>query len=199
MKTEFEKMRSEELYYFDGGEILESLIHAKDLCRRLQTMTITDADYRKTIEDLIPGIPPSSAICPPFHCDHGNGITLGDNVFINYNCVMLDGGNIRIGSNVKIGPACQIYTPQHPIDPIERREDKETAHPVTIGEDTWLGGNVTVCPGVTIGCRCIIAAGSVVVRDIPDDSLAAGNPAVVKKSLRTPPDVSPAHRRDTPA
>ena len=90
---------------------------------------------------------------------------------------------IRIGSNTLIGPNCQLYTPQHPKDYVLRREDKETAYPVTIGDDCWLGGGVIVCPGVTIGHRCIIAAGSVVTRDIPDDSLAAGNPAVVKKKL----------------
>lgn len=183
MKTEFEKMRSRELYYFDGGEILESLTHAKGVCTRLQTMTITDEGYREVIEELIPGIPASSTVCPPFHCDHGNGIVIGENVFVNYNCVMLDGGYIRIGDNVKMGPMCQLYTPQHPMDAVERRESKETAYPITIGEDTWLGGGVIVCPGVTIGKRCIVAAGSVVVHDVPDDCLAAGNPAVVKKRL----------------
>ena len=108
---------------------------------------------------------------------------LGENVFVNYNCVMLDAGYIRIGRNTKVGPCCQFYTPQHPIDYVERREPKETAYPITIGEDCWLGGGVVVCPGVTIGNRCVIAAGSVVVKDIPDDSLAAGCPAVVKKRL----------------
>lgn len=181
--TEFEKMRSSQLYNFSDPEIFKSLDHAKKLCARLQTVTITDDCYREMIEDLIPGIPEDSVVCPPFHCDHGNGIIIGSNVFINYNCVMLDGAYIRIGDNVKIGPACQIYTPHHPIDHIERRECQESAFPVTIGEDTWLGGGCIICPGVTIGRRCIIGAGSVVVHDIPDDSLAAGNPAVVKRRL----------------
>ena len=178
-----EFVKSGEMYRFDKGEIHESLIHAKKLCARLQTMTNNDDGYRSVIEELIPGIPESSTVCPPFHCDHGNGIIIGSNVFINYNCVMLDGAYIRIGDNVKIGPACQIYTPHHPIDHIERRESQESAFPVTIGEDTWLGGGCIICPGVTIGRRCIIGAGSVVVHDIPDDSLAAGNPAVVKRRL----------------
>lgn len=183
MKTEFEKMRSREEYYFDGGEVEQSIVRAQDLCRRLSAMTISDEGYRAIIEQLIPGIPASSVVCPPFRCDHGHGILMGQNVFVNYDCVMLDGGHIRIGDNVKIGPGCHIYTPQHPVDHVERREPKETALPVTIGADTWLCGHVTVCPGVTIGERCIIAAGSVVVRDIPDDCLAVGNPAVVKKRL----------------
>ena len=167
MKTEYEKMRSQELYYFSDPEIHASLVHAKKVCARLRSMTIYDEDYRQVIEELIPGIPQSTTICPPFHCDHGTGI-----------------GYIRIGKHTLIGPHCQFYTPQHPMDYVERREEKETAYPITIGEDCWLGGNVVVCPGVTIGNRCIIAAGSVVTKDIPDDSLAAGVPAVVKRSLK---------------
>ena len=184
MKTEYEKMRSQELYYFSDPEIHASLVHAKKVCARLRSMTIYDEDYRQVIEELIPGIPQSTTICPPFHCDHGTGIILGQNVFMNYDCIMLDGGYIRIGKHTLIGPHCQFYTPQHPMDYVERREEKETAYPITIGEDCWLGGNVVVCPGVTIGNRCIIAAGSVVTKDIPDDSLAAGVPAVVKRSLK---------------
>jgi len=183
MKTEFEKMRSEELAYFSDPEIQRSLIHAKAVCAQLQTMSIYDADYRSVIEDLIPGIPTSATVCPPFRCDHGHGIQLGEGVFINYNCVFLDGGYIRIGRHTLIGPCCQLYTPQHPIDPVERREEKEYAHPITIGEDCWLGGGVIVCPGVTIGDRCIVAAGSVVTKDIPSDSLVAGNPAIIKRKL----------------
>lgn len=169
---------------FSDPEIHASLMHAKKVCARLQTMTIYDDDYRQVMEDLIPGIPKNTTICPPFHCDHGNGIILGENVFMNYDCIMLDGAYIRIGKNTLIGPHCQFYTPQHPMDYVERREEKETSYPITVGEDCWLGGNVVVCPGVTIGNRCIIAAGSVVTRDIPDDSLAAGVPAVVKRSLK---------------
>ncbi len=184
MKTEYEKMRSQELYYFSDPEIHASLVHAKKVCARLRSMTICDEDYRQVIEELIPGIPQSTTICPPFHCDHGTGIILGENVFMNYDCIMLDGGYIRIGKHTLIGPHCQFYTPQHPMDYVERREEKETAYPITIGEDCWLGGNVVVCPGVTIGNRCIIAAGSVVTKDIPDDSLAAGVPAVVKRGLK---------------
>ena len=184
MKREYEKMRSQELYYFSDPEIHASLVHAKKVCARLRSMTIYDEDYRQVIEELIPGIPQNTTICPPFHCDHGTGIILGENVFMNYDCIMLDGGYIRIGKHTLIGPHCQFYTPQHPMDYVERREEKETAYPITIGEDCWLGGNVVVCPGVTIGNRCIIAAGSVVTKDIPDDSLAAGVPAVVKRSLK---------------
>ena len=181
MKSEYEKMRSQELYNFEDKEISASLSHAKEMCRRLRGMTINDEDYRGVIEELIPGIPKTSTVNPPFCCDHGNGITIGENTFINCNCTMLDGGRITIGNNVLIGPNCQLYTPQHPFNHIERRKKEETSFPITIGDDTWLCGGVIVCPGVKIGKRCIIAAGSVVINDVPDDCMVAGNPAVVKK------------------
>lgn len=183
MKTELEKMRSSELYSFADAEVTASIVRAQKLCARLRTMSIHDDDYREVMEELIPGIPKSSTICPPFHCDHGHGIILGENVFINYNATMLDSAFIRIGKNTKIGPNCQFYTPNHPMDFMERRKPQETGHPITIGEDCWIAGGVIICPGVTIGNRCIIAAGSVVTKDIPDDSLAAGCPAVVKRRL----------------
>ncbi len=181
MDKEFEKMRNGETYRFDGGDVLQSLNRAKELFRRLRGMTTGDADYRDTITQLIPSLPPTSTVCPPFTCDHGNGITIGEYTFINANCTMLDSGRIAIGSHVKIGPCCQLYTPNHPFDHIERRKPQERSLPITIGDDTWLGGGVIVCPGVTIGNRCIIAAGAVVTSDIPDDCLAAGNPAKVKR------------------
>ena len=184
MKTELEKMRSEELYSFADPEVFASIARSQKLCARLRTMSMHDEDYRSTLEELIPGIPQSSMICPPFHCDHGTGILLDENVFINYNAVMLDSAYIRIGKNTKVGPNCQFYTPNHPMDYMERRKPQETGHPITIGEDCWIAGGVVICPGVTIGHRCIIAAGSVVTKDIPDDSLAAGVPAVVKRSLK---------------
>lgn len=182
--TEFDKMRSEQLYCYDTDAVRLSAVHARHLCQKLSTLTPDDADYRPTLEELVPGIPPSSYIMAPFSCDHGNGIKVGEHVFINYDCTFLDGGYIHIGDYAKIGPHCQLYTPQHPKDYLQRRMPCEICHPITIGEDTWLGGGVIVCPGVTIGARCIIAAGSVVTHDIPDDCLAAGNPAQVKRSLK---------------
>ncbi len=183
MKTEFQKMRSEELYDFSDPEIHASLVHAKEACLRLNQLTISSPGYREALSEVVPGIPDSTSICPPFYCDHGNGITIGERSFLNYGCVILDGARVIIGNDVKIGPGCQLLTPQHPINYEARRGTCETSYPVEIGDDTWLGGGVVVCPGVKIGKRCIIAAGSVVIRDIPDDSMAAGNPAIVKKGL----------------
>lgn len=172
--TEFEKMRSEEFYDFSSEECLANYYRAKHICAKLQTMTTEDDDYRETIEALIPGIPESSTVAPPFHCDHEHGIKLGENLFINYNGTMLDAGLITIGSNTQVGPNCQFLTPNHPI---------ERCSPITIGEDCWLGGGVTVCPGVTIGDRCIIGARSVVVKDIHSDSVAVGNPCKVIRKI----------------
>ena len=183
IKTELQKMRNEELYSFADPEVFASIARSQKLCARFRMMSIHDENYREVLEELIPGIPESSMICPPFHCDHGTGIVLAENVFINYNAVMLDSATIRIGKNTKIGPNCQFYTPNHPMDYMERRKPQEIAHPITIGEDCWLGEGVIVCPGVTIGNRCIVAAGSVVTKDIPDDSLVAGVPAEIKRKV----------------
>ena len=179
-------MRNRQLYCFEDEAVLASVKRANELCAKLSLMTLSSPDYRKTIEALIPGIPQSSAVNPPFRCDHGHGISIGEHTFVNYDCIMLDGATISIGANCKIGPRCQFFTPQHPIDYRERMQPVETCLPISIGDNCWLGGGVTVCPGVTIGARCIIAAGSVVIRDIPADSMAAGNPATVKKRLDRP-------------
>ena len=181
--TEREKMLRGEQFETLDPQLSEDRRRAAALLSRLNALSMDAPGYREALGELLPHASDECLIRPPFYCDYGYSLFIGRGVFINFNCVMLDGAYIRIGDNVKIGPACQIYTPHHPIDHIERRECQESAFPVTIGEDTWLGGGCIICPGVTIGRRCIIGAGSVVVHDIPDDSLAAGNPAVVKRRL----------------
>lgn len=183
MNIEIDKMRSSELADMSLPEIQESFARCKKLIARMRCMSTYDDDYRGLLENLVPGIPETSVICPPFYCDHGHGIRLGEHVFVNANCTFLDGAFITIGAHTLVGPNVQIYTPHHPIDYVERREPKEYAYPVTIGNDCWIGGGVIICPGVTIGNRCIIGAGSVVTKDIPDDSVAVGNLAIVKKKL----------------
>ncbi|MCH4147707.1 MAG: sugar O-acetyltransferase [Prevotella sp.] len=182
--TEFEKMRSSQPYSYGDAEIIASFRHAKDLCARLTSLSSLSPDYRPLMEELIPGFPQSAEICTPFHCDHGNGIIIGEGTYINYNCTILDGACVRFGAYVKVGPNCQFYTPVHPHDFMQRREPGETCFPITIGDDAWICGGVIVCPGVTIGKRSIVAAGSVVIHDVPDDCLVAGNPAVIKKYLK---------------
>ncbi len=183
MKTEFEKMRSCELANTSDPELVESMRRAHEITAKMNRCSGSEPEYKMLLNDLIPGLPESSVIMPPFYCDHGHGIHLGENVFINNCCTFLDGALITIGDYTLIGPNVQIYTPQHPMEYMERRITQEYAYPVTIGKDCWIGGGAIICPGVTIGDRCIVAAGSVVTRDVPDDSLVAGNPAVVKKKL----------------
>lgn len=183
--SELEKMRSAQPYDFSVPELQRSFAEGRRRVERFNATSADDpADRAEALAALIPGIPASATVVPPFFCDHGHGIRLGEGVFVNVNCTFLDSGMITVGARTKIGPNCQLYTPQHPTDYLERRQPVETGRPITIGEDCWLGGGVVVCPGVKIGDRCIVAAGSVVTRDIPDDSLAAGNPAVVKRKLR---------------
>lgn len=181
--NEIEKMRSGLLADFTSPEIQSSFYHCKKLLAKFRAMTLYDDDYRKVLEDLVPGIPATSVIQPPFFCDHGHGIRMGEHVFVNAGCTFLDGAYITIGDYTLIAPNVQIYTPHHPIDYRERRTSKEYSYPVTIGRDCWIGGGAIILPGVTIGDRCIIGAGSVVTKDIPSDSLAVGNPAVVKRKL----------------
>ncbi|MDE7304476.1 MAG: sugar O-acetyltransferase [Alistipes sp.] len=183
--SELDKMQTGELYDFSSPEIMASNLRARRCLERFNRAAADDeAARRAALEELIPGIPSSSTIVPPFFCDHGHPIRIGEGVFINAGCTFLDGGGITIGDHTLIGPGCQLLTPQHPMDYMERRRPVERGLRIEIGEDCWLGGNVTVCPGVKIGDRCIIGAGSVVVHNLPDDVLAAGNPAVVKRALR---------------
>lgn len=181
--TEWEKMRSGTMYDWTDPEIDRSLTRSRLACERFNRSGIDHDDYRQVLREMIPGIPDSVVILPPFHCDHGNGLHLGEGVFVNYNGMFLDAADITIGAHTLIGPNCSLYTPQHPLDYRLRRKTWESAYPITIGADCWLGGNVTVCPGVTIGDRCVIGAGSVVTHDIPSDSLAAGNPCRVIRRL----------------
>ena len=181
--SEVEKMRNGQLADMSVPEMQVRFEKAKKLLARMRGLSTYDEEYRPLLEELIPDIPVTSVICPPFHCDHGDGIRLGEHVFVNANCTFLDVGYITIGAHTLVGPCVQIYTPHHPVDYIERREPKEYAYPVTIGKDCWIGGGAVICPRVTIGDRCIIGAGSVVTKDIPADSVAVGNPArVIKKA-----------------
>ena len=180
---EWNKMRSGEMYDWTDPVIDRSLTRSRLACEKFNKSGIDHDDYRSVLEAMIPGVPKSVTILPPFHCDHGNGLHLGEGVFVNYNGMFLDAGEITIGALTLIGPNCSLYTPQQPIDYLQRRKTLESALPIKIGEDCWLGGNVTVCPGVTIGDRTVIGAGSVVTHDIPSDCMAAGNPCKVIKRL----------------
>ena len=177
MSTELYKMRHMIYANTMDPEIQESLNEGKKHAFALNQTYLNGPGYREALEKLIPNIPKSSVICPPFYCDYGDGILLGNHVFINMNCTFLDGAYIDIGDHTLIGPNVQIYTPHHPKSALARRKPIEKALPVKIGTDCWIGGGAIICPGVTIGDRVIVGAGSVVTKDIKSDSVAVGVPA----------------------
>lgn len=182
--TEKEKMLSGELYNPLNAELSHARQTARELCKSFNDSDVKQTELRQSLlKQLIPDSGKQLWIEPPFHCDYGDNIRTGKKVFFNFNCIVLDCAPVSIGSNVFIGPAVQIYTAVHPVDAIARRSMKESALPVFIGDDVWIGGGAIICPGVSIGDRTVIGAGSVVTKDIPADVVAAGNPCKIIKSL----------------
>lgn len=183
MPTEREKMLAGELYDPLCPELARLRERARDLCQELNQSREADRELRRRIlSDLLGGGGETAWIQPPFFCDYGSNISLGERVFFNFNCVVLDVCRVTIGDFAMFGPAVQIYTATHPLDALERRT-REFAKPITIGDDVWVGGGAILCPGVTIGPRTVIGAGSVVTRDVAADVFAAGNPCRVIRSL----------------
>jgi len=183
MKTEKEKMLAGELYDPLDPELSRERQRCRDLCKLLNDSRENLQDERRRILAQLFAYPTDAWIQPPFFCDYGTNIVLGSKVFFNFNCVVLDVMRVEIGSNVLFGPSVQIYTATHPLSATKRREWLELARPVTIGSDVWVGGAAVICPGVSIGDRSVIGAGSVVTRPIPADVFAAGNPARVIRTL----------------
>jgi maltose O-acetyltransferase len=182
MKTERERMLAGELYLAVDPELVAARRRAQALCVRINSMASGDPERPNVLRALLGAGGDSATITSPFFCDYGCHIELGEGVFINFNCVLLDVCRIRIGAHTLIGPAVQIYTPLHPLDASERRK-AEYGKPVTIGSDVWIGGGAIILPGVTVGDRAVIGAGSVVTRDVPPNVVAAGNPCRVVRPL----------------
>jgi maltose O-acetyltransferase len=183
MKTEKEKMLGGELYDALDAELSAERRRARDLCQELNNSRDEEQEKRARIFRELLGYESDLWVQPPFHCDYGTNIRVGEKVFFNFNCVVLDVMEVRIGSNVLFGPAVQIYTALHPMSAVERRTWLEYAKPVEIGSDVWVGGGAIICPGVKIGDGSVIGAGSVVTRDIPARVFAAGNPCRVIREL----------------
>lgn len=181
--TEKEKMLNGETYNAYDPILVSERAYTRTLLRELNINSIGEPEaIHEVLSRLLPNAATDIEIEPPFYCDYGYNIKCGTHVFMNFNCTILDVCPVTIGSHVFIGPNVQIYTATHPLNHIERRST-ESAKSVSIGDDTWIGGNVTICPGVFIGKCCVIGAGSVVVKNIPDNSFAAGNPAKVIRKL----------------
>jgi maltose O-acetyltransferase len=183
VKTEKEKMLAGELYDPLDGQLCRERQRARDLCQALNASREDAVDERRRLVAELFGRETDAWIQPPFFCDYGTNVSLGTKVFFNFNCVVLDVMAVTIGNNVLFGPSVQLYTATHPIRATERRLWLESAKPITIGSDVWVGGGAIICPGVTIGDRTIIGAGSVVTRDIPADVIAVGNPARVIRAI----------------
>jgi maltose O-acetyltransferase len=183
MTTEFDKMLAGELYDPLDPDLVEARIRARGLCQTLNATPEADVDARRRILTELFGRGGESVwMQPPFFCDYGSNILLGDRVFFNFNCVVLDVCKVTIGDFTLFGPAVQIYTATHPMNAALRRK-QESGKPVAIGADVWVGGGAISCPGVMIGSRTVIGAGSVVTRDIPDGVFAAGNPCRVIRPI----------------
>ncbi len=184
MKTEKDKMLSGELYDPLDRQLSEERRRARLLLKALNGTRDDQVDERsRLIRELIPSAGPGTWIEPPFYCDYGSNIILGEKVFFNFNCVVLDVATVRIGTGVLFGPAVQIYAATHPLSASERRTGLELGKEVEIGNDVWVGGGAIICPGVRIGNASVIGAGSVVTRDVPDGVFAAGNPCRVLRTI----------------
>lgn len=177
------KRRDAQLPYISDERVFEEQKKTRQLLQKLNTIDRSDFDGISEIVEKLFGKSENAVINPPFYCDYGTHIEVGRNFFANYNCTILDVAKVKIGDNCMLAPNVAIYTAGHPLHPDTRNTMYEYGIEVNIGDNVWIGGNVVICPGVTIGSNCVIGAGSVVTKDIPDWSLAAGNPCKVIRKI----------------
>jgi maltose O-acetyltransferase len=185
MRSEREKMLAGELYDALDPELVVARARARDLCQALNAAREGDQEGRRAIlRDLFGAGGDTVWMQPPFYCDYGTNISLGERVFFNFNCVVLDVCRVRIGDFTQFGPGVQILTPLHPLDAAQRRRE-EYGRPVDIGADVWVGAGALILPGVRVGSRAVIGAGAVVTRDVPEAVFAAGNPCRVIRAIES--------------
>ena len=184
MKSELQKLKDGELYDYTDPEVRAAHIRAVELCDEYNETKRTETEKRERIlRELFGSLGENPLIEKNIRIDYGFNVHAGDNFFVNYDCVFLDCAPITFGNNVFIAPQCGFYAVNHPLEADLRNSGVETGVPITVGDDVWIGGGVKVMPGVTIGSNVVIGGGSVVVKDIPSNSLAVGNPARVVKSI----------------
>ena len=183
-KSSKEKMIAGEPYMASGDELFKERQHAKVELQKFNNMDPTKIKARnQIIKNLFGKTTTLLYIEPPFYCDYGYNIEVGDNFYSNYNLTILDCAKVKIGDNVMIAPNVSIFTAGHPVDPILRVEGWEYAQPIEIGDNVWIGGNTVINPGVKIGANTVIGSGSVVTKDIPENVVAAGNPCRVIREI----------------
>lgn len=182
--TEKELMLAGELYVASDAELVEMQLRKFRFMDAFNGTGYEDfAERERLARELFAHVGKNVMINKPFHCDYGSNISIGDNFFANYGCVILDVNKVSIGNNVFMAPCVCLYTAGHPIDKDIRNENLEYGWPITIGDDVWIGGSVVINPGVTIGSNVVIGSGSVVTKDIPDGVVACGNPCRVKRKI----------------
>lgn len=175
--------RDAQMAYISDEEVMAEQQECRRKLQKLNFMDRSDFDgIAEVVKDLL-GKSQDAFINPPFYCDYGSHIEAGKNLFINYNCTILDVAKVKIGDNCQMAPNVAIYTAGHPIHPVTRNSYYEYGKEITIGDNVWIGGNVVICPGVHIGDNVVIGAGSVVTKDIPAWSVAAGNPCRVLRPI----------------
>ena len=180
--TEKEKMLAGLPYDAWDDALFKERMNAKSICHQFNHFDPTKLDERMGLLSKLLSIKNQAHIEPNFFCDYGYNIELGNNFYSNHNLTILDICRVKIGDNAFVGPHVMISTAIHPLNAIERRTT-EYGEGILIGDDVWLGGNVSILPGITIGNNCVIGAGSVVTRSIPDNSVAVGNPCRIKQSV----------------
>lgn len=181
--TSAERRAKELLFLADENDWVK-MKRARKLTQQLNTMDTSDFDrIRGVVNELFGKSDETTFLNPPFYCDYGSNIEVGKNCFINYNCTILDNAKVVLGDNCLLAPNVSIYTAGHTIHPAARALGYEYGIPVTVGDNVWIGGNTVICPGVHIGSNTVVGAGSVVTRDIPEWSFAAGNPCRVIRPI----------------
>ena len=184
--TEKEKMLRQMIYDANNDtDLIEERKVAKDLCHDFNNLRPSDTAAQQQIMRRLLGKTAGERFCivAPFWCDYGYNIEIGENFFANHNTVILDGAKVKFGTNVFVAPNCGFHTAGHPIDAERRNQGLEYAYPITVGDNVWIGAGVQVMPGVTIGSNVVIGGGSVVVKDIPSNVVAAGNPCRVIRPI----------------
>lgn len=179
--SEFEKMKAGLAYDAAAPEFTSLRKQAFELLKKINNLQFEDA--KPYVEQLLNKVGKNSIICPPFLCEYGKTISVGSDCFINMGATMLDNAEITIGNNVLIGPNAQFYTPTHSLDYQQRQNWEVDCAPIVVEDNVWIGGNVVICQGITIGARSVIAAGAVVTKNVPADTLVGGMPAKFIKHL----------------